>query len=84
MGHPSKNFLGRSTSPQKQIFWLINNQSPSNGGSIRIDNPTIYNIVNGTLSLTAGWIVLAVGLVYVVQGGPNDAEAEHSAGVEGD
>jgi D-xylose transport system permease protein len=45
------------------LIWVINNQSPSNGGSIRIDNPTIYNIVNGNLSLTAGWIALAVGLV---------------------
>ncbi|HEY0382498.1 MAG TPA: aquaporin [Candidatus Elarobacter sp.] len=28
--------------------------------------------------------VVAVGLVYVVQGGPNEAEAQHSAGIEGD
>ena len=45
------------------LIWVINNQSPSNGGSIRIDSATIYDIVNGNLSLTAGWIVLAVGLV---------------------
>jgi D-xylose transport system permease protein len=45
------------------LIWVINNQSPSNGGSIRIDSATIYDIVNGNLGLTAGWIVLAVGLV---------------------
>jgi D-xylose transport system permease protein len=45
------------------LIWIINNQSPSNGGSIRINNTTIYDIVNGNLSVTAGWIVLAVGLV---------------------
>ena len=27
--------------------------------------------------------VLAVGLVYVVQGGPNEAESQHSEGIEG-
>jgi D-xylose transport system permease protein len=45
------------------LIWLVNNQSPSNGGSIRINNATIYDIVNGNLSIGAGWIVLAVGLV---------------------
>src|SRR5579863_5936680 len=45
------------------LIWVINNQSPSNGGSIRIENATIYDIVNGQLSITAGWIVLGVGLV---------------------
>jgi D-xylose transport system permease protein len=45
------------------LIWLINNQSPSNGGSIRIDNSTIYNIVQGNLGISTGWIVLAVGLV---------------------
>jgi D-xylose transport system permease protein len=45
------------------LIWLINNQSPSNGGSIRISNSTIYDIVNGNVSVTAGWIVLAVAVV---------------------
>jgi len=45
------------------LIWLINNQSPSNGGSIRIDNSTIYDIVQGNLAITTGWIVLGVGLV---------------------
>ncbi len=45
------------------LIWVINNQSPSNGGSIRITNTTIYDIVNGNMSVTAGWIVLAVAIV---------------------
>jgi len=45
------------------LIWVINNQSPSNGGSIRINNTVIYDIVNGNMSVTAGWIVLAVALV---------------------
>jgi D-xylose transport system permease protein len=44
------------------LIWLINNQSPSNGGSIRILNPTIGHIVSGNLSVAAGWILLAVGV----------------------
>jgi D-xylose transport system permease protein len=45
------------------LIWLINNQSPSNGGSIRINSTTIYDIVNGNLNITTGWVVLAVGLL---------------------
>jgi D-xylose transport system permease protein len=44
------------------LIWLINNQSPSNGGSIRILNPTIGKIVSGNLSVAVGWILLAVGV----------------------
>jgi D-xylose transport system permease protein len=44
------------------LIWIINNQSPSNGGSLRILNPTIQNIVFGNLSATVGWILLAVGV----------------------
>ncbi len=44
------------------LIWVINNQSPSNGGSIRILNSTISNIVYGNLSATVGWILLAVGV----------------------
>jgi D-xylose transport system permease protein len=45
------------------LLWVINNQSPSNGGSIRVANTTIYDIVNGNMSVTAGWIVLGISLV---------------------
>jgi D-xylose transport system permease protein len=50
------------------LIWIINNQNPQNGGSIGITNPTIFNIVNGTLSNTVGWIAMAacVGLYGVV------------------
>jgi D-xylose transport system permease protein len=44
------------------LIWIINNQSPSNGGSIRILNPTIGHIVDGDLSVAVGWILLAVGV----------------------
>ena len=63
------------------LIWLINNQSPSNGGSIRIDNPTIYNIVNGTLSLTAGWIALAVGLVLFAVGSVSRDRRRRASGL---
>ena len=63
------------------LIWLINNQSPSNGGSIRIDNPTIYNIVNGTLSLTTGWIVLAVGLVLFAVGSVSRDRRRRASGL---
>jgi len=44
------------------LIWIINNQSPSNGGSIRILNPTIGRIVFGNLNVAVGWILLAVGV----------------------
>jgi D-xylose transport system permease protein len=52
---------------QGALIWIINLQNPSNGGSIRITNQVIYNIVSGTLSPTLGWIVMAVGVgIYAV------------------
>jgi D-xylose transport system permease protein len=63
------------------LIWVINNQSPSNGGSIRIDNPTIYNIVNGNLSLTAGWIALAVGLVLFAVGSVSRDRRRRASGL---
>ena len=45
------------------LIWLINNQSASNGGSIRVVNQTILNIDGGSnMSVAAGWISLAVVL----------------------
>jgi D-xylose transport system permease protein len=44
------------------LIWIINNQSPSNGGSIRILNPTLGHIEFGNLSIVVGWILLAVGV----------------------
>jgi D-xylose transport system permease protein len=50
------------------LIWIINNQNSQNGGSIAISNHVIFNIVNGNLSATAGWLVMAgcVGLYGVV------------------
>jgi len=50
------------------LIWLINQWNPSAGGSVPINNPTIFNIVNGTLSPTVGWVAMAacVGLYGVV------------------
>ena len=50
------------------LIWIINNQNPNNGGSIRITDNVIFNIVNGTLSPTVGWVGMAVcvGLYAVV------------------
>ncbi|MGO9884112.1 MAG: sugar ABC transporter permease [Solirubrobacteraceae bacterium] len=50
------------------LIWIINNQNPDNGGSIRITDNVIFNIVNGTLSPTVGWVGMAVcvGLYAVV------------------
>ncbi|HEX4034622.1 MAG TPA: hypothetical protein VHX66_09275 [Solirubrobacteraceae bacterium] len=44
------------------LIWVINNQSPSNGGSIRILNPTLGKLVFGNLGVPVGWILLAVGV----------------------
>jgi D-xylose transport system permease protein len=44
------------------LIWIINNQSPSNGGSIRMLNPTLNQIVFGNLSVAVGWVLLAVGV----------------------
>jgi D-xylose transport system permease protein len=44
------------------LIWIINNQSPSNGGSIRILNTVIHNIIYGTISPTVSWIAMAVGV----------------------
>ena len=50
------------------LIWIINNQNSSNGGSIRITDNVIFNIVNGVISPTAGWVGMAVcvGLYAVV------------------
>ena len=45
------------------LIWIINNQSPSNGGSIRITNTVILHIVNGTLSPALGWVAMVVCVV---------------------
>jgi D-xylose transport system permease protein len=44
------------------LIWLINNQSPTNGGSIRILNPTIHDIIYGTITVSVGWIAMAIGV----------------------
>jgi D-xylose transport system permease protein len=44
------------------LIWIINNQSPSNGGSIRILNTVIHNIIYGTVSPTVSWIAMVVGV----------------------
>jgi D-xylose transport system permease protein len=44
------------------LIFIINNQNPTNGGTIRITNRVIVNIVDGSLSPTAGWIAAAAGV----------------------
>jgi len=44
------------------LIFIINNQNPSNGGTIRITNRVIVDIVDGSLSPTLGWIVMIVGV----------------------
>jgi D-xylose transport system permease protein len=44
------------------LIWIINNQSPTNGGTVRITNTVLVNIVNGTLSPVLGWVVMAGGV----------------------
>jgi D-xylose transport system permease protein len=39
------------------LIWIINNQNPANGGSIRISNTAIANFEFGNLSPTLGWIL---------------------------
>src|ERR1019366_3756848 len=44
------------------LIFIINNQNPTNGGTIRITNQVIVNIVDGSLSPTVGWIAAAGGV----------------------
>ena len=45
------------------LIWLIGLQGANNGGTIRISDTVILNLVNGSLSPTAGWVVMAVGVL---------------------
>jgi D-xylose transport system permease protein len=42
------------------IIWFINEVAPGSGGTIRLTNTFLRNIVNGSMSPTAGWIGIAV------------------------
>ena len=45
------------------VIALINADAPNAGGTLRVTNPVINHLVNGSLSPTAGWIVMAVAVV---------------------
>ncbi|HEX3794152.1 MAG TPA: hypothetical protein VHV57_06600 [Acidimicrobiales bacterium] len=45
------------------LIYLIQNAGGSNGGTIPITNNVLNDIVNGNLSVTAGWIVVGVIVV---------------------
>jgi D-xylose transport system permease protein len=47
---------------QGALIALVDLQSSSNGGTIRIENPVIIDFVNGSMSPTLGWIVMGVGV----------------------
>lgn len=44
------------------LIWVIDNQSPTNGGSIAVFNKTINGIEGSNISPLASWIILAVGV----------------------
>jgi D-xylose transport system permease protein len=48
---------------QGVLIYLINNAGNSNGGTIPITNNVLNDIVNGNLSIAAGWIVMGVVVV---------------------
>ncbi len=45
------------------LIWLINSDQSSSGGTIAITNNVLNDIVNGNMSVTAGWITMAVVVV---------------------
>lgn len=45
------------------LIWVINSAKDATGGTIRISNNVVNDIVNGNISPTAGWIALAVVVV---------------------
>lgn len=45
------------------LIWLTNRSGSANGGTIRVTNTVIYDLVNGNLSPLAGWVALAVVVV---------------------
>jgi D-xylose transport system permease protein len=45
------------------VIALINADAPNAGGTLRVTNPVINHLVNGSLSPAAGWIVMAVAVV---------------------
>jgi D-xylose transport system permease protein len=63
------------------LIWIVNNQSASNGGSIRILNPTILKIEGGNLSVADGWILLAVALVLYAAVTFNRVRQRRSSGL---
>jgi D-xylose transport system permease protein len=44
------------------LIALVSAQSPTNGGTIRITNNVILDFVNGSMSPTLGWIVMAASV----------------------
>jgi D-xylose transport system permease protein len=48
---------------QGVLIYLIQSAGSSNGGTIPITNHVLNDIVNGNLSIAAGWIVMAVVVV---------------------
>jgi D-xylose transport system permease protein len=45
------------------LIFLINREGPNDGGTIRVTNRVIVNLVNGSLSPLAGWIVMAAAVI---------------------
>jgi D-xylose transport system permease protein len=45
------------------LLFLINTAAPGSGGTIRLTNSVLTDIEGGSMSVTAGWIVMAVGVV---------------------
>jgi D-xylose transport system permease protein len=50
------------------VLWLITNDKQASGGTISVDNSVLNDLVNGSLSPAAGWIVMiaAVAVFGVV------------------
>lgn len=42
------------------LIWLINSDQSSSGGTIAITNNVLNDLVNGNMSVAAGWITMAV------------------------
>ena len=45
------------------LIWLADIDSGAVGGVVRINNSVVYNLVNGNMSVVAGWVTLVVAIV---------------------
>jgi len=64
---------------QGVLIWLADVDKAAVGGVVRVSDPVVYNLVNGTMSPVAGWVtlVVVVGLYAAVTLGRSVRRRRH-------